>query len=69
VDIDTVFTTERLILRPFTMADLLAVFARAGDPEVMRFHNCGPLCYEDTKAGLAQVSGRGHTALLNADVG
>lgn len=25
---------------------------RTSDPEVMRFHNCGLLCFEDTKAGL-----------------
>ncbi|MBN1341245.1 MAG: GNAT family N-acetyltransferase [Phycisphaerae bacterium] len=50
--IDTVFTTARLILRPFVPEDLAAVFARVSDPEVMRFHNCGPLCLEDAKTGL-----------------
>ncbi len=50
--LDTVFTTARLTLRPFVPEDLQAVFRRTSDPEVMRFHNCGPLCFEDTKKDL-----------------
>jgi len=49
---DTVFETTRLILRPFVMEDLQAVFERASDPEVMRFQNCGTRSLEQTKASL-----------------
>jgi [ribosomal protein S5]-alanine N-acetyltransferase len=52
MNVDTVFTTARLMLRPFVSEDLSAVFARTSDPEVMRFHHCGPLGFEDTKTGL-----------------
>jgi len=52
MDADTIFETERLILRPLTMHDLPAVFERTSDPEVMRFHNCGTMSLEATRAGL-----------------
>jgi RimJ/RimL family protein N-acetyltransferase len=52
LDAGTVFETERLILRPLAMNDLASVFERTCDPEVMRFHNCGPMSLEDTQAGL-----------------
>ena len=52
MNIDTVFSTARLTLRPFVAEDLSAVFARTSDPEVMRFHNCGPLSLEDAEVGL-----------------
>lgn len=52
---DTVFETERLILRPFTGDDLDAVFERTSDPDVMLYQNCGTLTFEDTRTGLERT--------------
>ena len=52
LEMDTVFETERLVLRPFVMDDLAAVFERTRDPEVMRFRNCGVMSEEATREGL-----------------
>jgi RimJ/RimL family protein N-acetyltransferase len=55
MDANTIFETERLILRPFTTEDLSAVFERTSDPEVMQFHNCGTLTLDDTRTGLDHI--------------
>jgi len=55
MDADTVFETDRLLLRPNKEDDLDAVFERTSDPEVMRYHNCGTLTYEDTRTGLERT--------------
>ena len=55
MELNTTFETERLLLRPLTMDDLPAVYARTSDPEVMRFHNCGTLTREATTAGLTKT--------------
>lgn len=43
---DTVFETERLLLRPFTLDDVEPLHAMLSDPESMRYSTCGPLPYE-----------------------
>ena len=48
----TVVETERLLLRPLQLEDAEGLHAFTGDPEVMRFKNCGALSYEATLDGL-----------------
>ncbi|MCP4640090.1 MAG: GNAT family N-acetyltransferase [bacterium] len=64
MDADTIFETERLLLRPFREEDLSAVFERTSDPEVMRFHNCGIMSIEATRAGLEVTMGKAVDLLL-----
>jgi RimJ/RimL family protein N-acetyltransferase len=46
--------TERLVLRPFEVADTEAAFGWYGDPIVIRFTPSGPdASIEQTEAGLA----------------
>ena len=49
--------TERLLLRPFMLADLDAMAAILGNPEVMRFSLRGPYSREETAAFLDRVIG------------
>ena len=52
MELDTVFETERLLLRPIHLDDADDVYLLTGDPEVMRFANCDVLSLEATKESL-----------------
>ena len=46
--------TERLVLRPFVLDDLDAVFAMQSDPEVARWLYWGPRTHDEVRAALEQ---------------
>ena len=52
MELDTVFGTSRLLLRPFRVEDARELHAFTGDREAMRFMNCGALSCEDTREGI-----------------
>jgi RimJ/RimL family protein N-acetyltransferase len=52
MDADTVFETERLLLRPLRLEDAEEIHLFTGDAKVMRFKNCGALSYTATLDGL-----------------
>ena len=52
MDLDTIFETERLILRPLRLADVRDLHVYTGDPQAMRFMSSAVLSYEATLDGL-----------------
>jgi len=54
MELDTIFETDRLLLRPFRLEDAREFHAFTGDWEAMRFMNCGVLSYEDTREGIKE---------------
>ena len=52
MNLDTIFETERLILRPFRRADARDLHVFTSDPQAMRFMSSSVLSYEATLDGL-----------------
>jgi ribosomal-protein-alanine N-acetyltransferase len=60
-----ILQTERLILRPYRLADASAVHAYGSDPEVCRYTEFGPNTWDDTLGFLQTAS---DTAQANIDL-
>lgn len=60
-----ILETERLILRPYRLADASAVHAYGSDPEVCRYTEFGPNTWDDTLGFLQTAT---DTAQANIDL-
>jgi len=60
-----ILETERLILRPYRLADASAVHAYASDPEVCQYTEFGPNTWDDTLSFLQTAT---DTAQANIDL-
>jgi RimJ/RimL family protein N-acetyltransferase len=54
LDLNTIFETKRLILRPMNINDAQGLFSYLSDPEVMRFDNSGVLTYKQVEKFLKE---------------
>jgi [ribosomal protein S5]-alanine N-acetyltransferase len=54
MDLNTIFETKRLILRPMNINDAKGLFSYLNDPEVMQFENSGVLTYKQIKKFLEE---------------